>query len=77
MGRRIRKTVAVADLKDRVNKILAHAPTTRQNRIAVASLLEGVLMDTGNYKGFQYLHTELDLNGQLRPKHDDTRRRYI
>lgn len=72
----MRKTVAVADLKERANRMLAASadaedemgavPAHRRNdwtadwleqaagvRIGVAFLIEQVLMDTGNYRGFK------------------------
>jgi len=52
-----RKTYPVADLTARVNKALATEAegNTPEFRSALAGLLEGVLHDTGNYHGFQYI----------------------
>jgi hypothetical protein len=61
-----RKTVAVESLRERVNGMLADSvPEYTQARTALSVLLEGVLMDSGNYKGYRY--TDLS---------DETRRHY-
>lgn len=79
-----RKTIPVADLVDRVNTRLATPDSTlrladltpeQAFRLGMASLLDSVLHETGNYKGFGYQVSEL-VEGQLRPGYDDTRRRY-
>jgi hypothetical protein len=49
-----RKTFDVEAFKKRCNNMIQHAPT-KEARISIAILCEGVLMDTGNYKGFDYL----------------------
>lgn len=65
-----RKTVSLADLTKRVNHVLsATADDMTSDRIAVSVLLESVLMDAGNYHGFQFTDGE---HGRL----DDTRRAY-
>ena len=78
-----RKTYPVASLVSDANTMLAAPGSTRDGRIAIAILVERVLMDTGNYKGFQYLASEFlpaaeqtDTN-VLRDGYDDTRRRYF
>jgi hypothetical protein len=50
-----RKTIEVAELKARINHMLAHGVNNPEGRKALGSLLSMVLMDTGNYKGFNYL----------------------
>lgn len=77
-----RKTVPVEDLIERVNRMIDLARTPGE-RTTLAVLLESVLMDTGNYNGFQYLPSEF-LPGDeqartgkvLRDDFDDTRRHY-
>ena len=51
-----RKTFEVEVLKNRINGILASDSGRDQHfRVALLTVLEGVLLDTGNYKGFRYL----------------------
>ena len=62
----MRKTFEVEKLKDLCNQMLADsAKGVHQGREGIAIVLERVLMDTDNYKGFQYT----DLN-------DPSRKRY-
>lgn len=79
---RKRQTVPVAELVRRTNRMLAAPGSTREGRQALASLLEEVLQQTGQYKGFGYQPSEYlpateqtDTN-VLRAGYDDTRRRY-
>lgn len=66
-----RKTFPVEDLTAEVNAMLAlSAEDRRQGRQALALLLESVLMDTDNYRGFMFT----DASG--RGETDDSRRRY-
>lgn len=69
-----RKTILVHDLKDRVNRQIAAADSEFNNkstRMALFAMMEEVLMDTGNYRGFMY---QSPLND---PNHDDTRVMFI
>ena len=51
-----RKTADVQAIKQKANHYLASERfTTAEMRAGVASLLEVILHDTGNYKGFRYL----------------------
>lgn len=52
-----RKTIEVSKIKTWVNHHLASnlSVSTKESRLAYASLLESVLHETGNYKGFNYL----------------------
>lgn len=78
MGKR--KTVAVTELVARVNRMIAASADEMQaERQALAVLLESVLMDTGNYKGFQYLSSEfIDRDtATFRENYDATRRKYL
>lgn len=73
-----RKTIAVSELVTRVNHMIAAtADPRREERQALAVLLESVLMDTGNYRGFNYLESELAHDNTLVVGYDDTRRRYL
>ena len=51
----VRKTFSVEALKDRINSQLRDAGTTDDFRHGLMNVLEGVLMDSGNYRGFSYL----------------------
>ena len=52
----MRKTVKVETLKDKVNKMLRDLPDSDvEGRIALQTLVENVLMESGNYCGFCYL----------------------
>lgn len=72
-----RKTIAVSELVGRVNAMIAAtSDDMRESRIALGVLLDTVLVETANYRGFSYLPSELDANGQLRDGYDGTRKRY-
>jgi len=87
-----RKTVKVEELKQHINNILATSVDSKYvnsySRFALCSLIEKVLMDTGNYKGFWSLRPyevpsgqkpgiifdESSARNHIYP--DDSRRRY-
>ena len=74
MAKPARKTVAVGTLLHRLNYFLASDQSTPEEREVMATFVEGVLHDTGNYRGFRYLpndHNELDFES------DGTRRFYF
>lgn len=85
-----RKTVDVAALKAEVNEMLASSTTSPNVRLGMCTVLENVLMSTGNYKGFGYLTADMmpnvnglpgmhiDANGKVITDRetDDTRRYY-
>jgi hypothetical protein len=88
-----RKTVDVSVVVERVNAMLAlpsenvlailgDETPERAFRTGLAALLEGVLFDTGNYRGYNYQASEFlpaeeqTQDNVLRPDADDTRRRY-
>lgn len=54
-----RKTITVADLVAKTNRMIAaskeNIPHDTEGRLALCTLIESVLHDTGNYRGFQYL----------------------
>lgn len=79
-----RKTVEVSDLKIRLNYMLSQsADEMKAQRLAIAGFVEGILHETGNYRGFQYLSSEYlpaeEQTGDkvLRDDYDETRRRYF
>jgi len=47
-----KKTASVAKLLHMANSYLASSGTSREGRVAIAHFIEGVLHDTGNYRGF-------------------------
>lgn len=56
-----RKTYSVSALTEKVNKFLLHSPDRHKDgRESLMVLIESVLMETGNYRGFCYL-TENDM----------------
>ncbi len=80
MSTKARKTTDVAEIKRMVNFHLANRDpkfSTPESRRAMYSLLEAVLMSTGNYKGFRYRYSEWDVERrELKPGYDETRRAY-
>lgn len=65
----MRKTIEVAKVLALANAAFRNsAPDRKEAREGIASLLEAVLMETGNYKGFRYLEGW--------PTDDETRREY-
>lgn len=53
-----RKTIKVEMVKTMANHFLAHKNTNDEERQAIASFIESILMESGNYKGFSYLETD-------------------
>ena len=61
-----KKTITIADLKTRVNHMLENSvDSVVGQREGAAWLLSKILMDTDNYKGFNYLKTESDIRGGI------------
>lgn len=50
-----RKTIEVGKILKMANAFLAAKATTPEERDGVCVMLEAVLFETGNYKGFRYL----------------------
>jgi hypothetical protein len=84
-----RKTVEVEKLKRWINGRLDSPTSSREQREELAHLLEHVLHETGNYRGFGYLPSETRTPGEpgyvfpngeesevLRRGYDETRRSY-
>jgi len=63
----MRKSYDIAKLKDNINGILLNsADKEKDARETLTTLIESILMETGNYKGFRYLSTkdmEVSQNG--------------
>ena len=50
-----RKTIEVSDLKTQINFMLANSRCSVDGRRSMMVIIETVLMDTKNYKGFVFL----------------------
>jgi hypothetical protein len=67
MAKPARKTVEVGTLLHRVNYFLASDRSTADEREVMCTFIEGVLHDTGNYRGYRYLDTDqIEGNGSRR-----------
>lgn len=60
-----RKTFPVDELRNSINEILASSTCSPDIRKGQMNVLEHVLHETGNYRGFQYLGVEHVPDGQL------------
>ncbi len=75
-----RKTVTRVTVVENANRALRQSGTwqlTPEQRQAISTFTEGLLMDMNDYRGFGYLQSELQDDGTLRADHDDTRRIYF
>jgi len=74
-----RKTIKVSEVVEAGNIFLSFSEDAMTGeRRGMAAMIERVLFDTHNYKGFRYLSSEWDADTEaLREGHDDTRRQYI
>jgi hypothetical protein len=55
-GFTMRKTIEVEVLKNKINGMLLHSSDDcKDGRSSLGLLLEEILQETGNYKGFKYL----------------------
>lgn len=71
-----RKTVSVEYVRSQANMMLRQSvPEWDRERVAIAGLVENVLMETGNYRGFRYLDVTYIVNDADIP--DETRREYL
>ena len=67
MAKPARKTIEVGTLLHRLNYFLANDRGSADQREIMASFVEGILHDTGNYRGYRYLDTdEIEGNGSRR-----------
>ena len=55
MAKPARKTIAVGTLLHRLNYFLANDKGTADEREIMISFVEGILHDTGNYRGYRYI----------------------
>jgi len=61
-----RKTINIAELTASVNKMLSESTLGPEQRRGMITVLESVLLSTGNYRGFGYL-TESEVPPGHRP----------
>ena len=54
MTKRKAKTVNITSLKAKINRLLAIPDVKQDTKAVLATLLEEILMESGNYKGFNY-----------------------
>ena len=69
-----RKTIRVEDLIDNVNCLLDLSTCSPDVRFGMIAILEQVLHDTGNYKGFNNIKDGVVCTRHEQP--DDSRRYY-
>ena len=50
-----RKTASIQEIKNTVNLMIAAPKGTREGRLALGVFLSSLLLETGNYHGFNYL----------------------
>jgi hypothetical protein len=72
-----RKTFEVSNVLETVNGYLAAPDSTPDGREAVASMLESILFETGNYAGFRYLEQEMHDDGTVKTLGCGSRRKYF
>ena len=78
-----RKTIRIADLIHEANVMLAADGSTPDGRIAIAVLVERLLMDANAYRGYGYQRSqylpaaEQTADNVMRPDYDETRRVYF
>lgn len=69
------KTIRISKVIDIVNFRLAESTCNADVRQGMCVVIEAILFDTGNYKGYSYLNTAKH-PGYNKPGHDETRRKY-
>jgi hypothetical protein len=71
----MRKTIAVSSVKEKINGIILNSEDNQKEvRESLGLLLEEILMETKNYKGFKYLtkkDMELSYSGTTVGINDD------
>jgi hypothetical protein len=74
----MRKTIDVERIREIANGMLARSDDDRADgREAIATLVESILMETGNYRGFRYLEIVRDGAENVVTFGDETRREYL
>lgn len=69
-----RKTVSVEAIVDQVNASLKESTCSPDIRYGMCTVVEQVLMESGNYRGFRFLSQEELPNGLVK---EDSRRQYF
>lgn len=59
-----RKTIEVEMVRDRVNDLLSNPNLMMEEKMGIITMIEYILHETNNYKGFMYL----ELNNGEAPK---------
>lgn len=49
------KTIRVSEVVKKVNQMLAESTCSREERLAMCSVLETILFSTNNYRGYSFL----------------------
>jgi hypothetical protein len=52
-----RKTMIVAEIKQFANEVLQSSKQDQEFRFGIITMVERILMDSGNYRGYRYLDT--------------------
>lgn len=60
-----RKTIEVGKVLKMANSFLAAQNTTPDEREAICAMIEGILFETGNYRGYRYLNNEAAMSDPL------------
>jgi hypothetical protein len=60
----VAKTIKVAALTEKINSMLAESTCTPGERLSMVGILESVLHETGNYRGYRYLDAKFDERGE-------------
>jgi hypothetical protein len=80
-----RKTISIEVLRNQINEMLKISTREPSMRFGFIGVLESVLHDTGNYRGFRYLTSEEVpakqepgvIRGETNVFPDDSRRHYF
>ena len=60
-----KKTVSVELVLTKVNKALKSKDLDQSAKSALCTLLESILLETNNYKGFYYIHSQVTLDNNF------------
>lgn len=71
-----RKTFKVQDLVNRTNDRLRVSTCSPEVRLGMIAVLESILHETGNYRGFNYLEGKVGESGYVESFGDESRRYY-
>lgn len=71
-----RKTFPVDEFRKTMNQRIRDSHCSPEERRVMCSILEMILMDAGQYRGFRYLEVEV-VGGEVYTLGDETRREYL